>query len=118
MEGRANNSAEVDLHMIRAELVSRMGQGARYYPRHTERRFPHIVVRIATLWGKAELDAYLKDLMITTRVGRQGFPPEVAQELFMLASAHGSLGLSTAAAVTGWGHVEDQDIYRRAVVAG
>lgn len=54
------------------------------YPQALEERFERILNRIAELWGRPELPAYFEDLMIDKRGGRQGFPAEVARDIFRL----------------------------------
>ena len=78
----------------RARLLEKMGENAGEYPSHIERRFPQIFLRIADLWGTSALDDYLERLILPDRLGRQGFPPEVAYELFRLASLHDALGMA------------------------
>lgn len=57
----------------------------RHRPRELASRFPHIVNRMALLWGKRDLvERYFDDLLVDRRGGRQGFPREVSQELLAL----------------------------------
>lgn len=53
-------------------------------PRELEKAFPHILDRIALLWGTPELETYLQRLMLDDRGNRSGFPPEVMRELAFL----------------------------------
>ncbi|MDD5329164.1 MAG: ankyrin repeat domain-containing protein [Sulfuricella sp.] len=62
------------------------------YPFELERKFARIVSRIAELWDTPEIDDYFSELMVDSRGGqRQGFPPEIAQEIMALCMAHGEL---------------------------
>jgi hypothetical protein len=48
----------------------------------TARQYPHIVNRIADLWGHCEYTRlYFQSLLIDRRSGRKGFPPDVRKEL-------------------------------------
>ncbi|CAG2144650.1 hypothetical protein [Cupriavidus numazuensis] len=48
------------------------------------RRYPRIGNRLAALWGHCSVRTYLDDLVIDKRGGRQGFPHDVAVELWRL----------------------------------
>ncbi len=57
----------------------------RHRPRELAARFPHVVNRMALLWGKRDLvSRYFDDLMVDRRGNRQGFPREVTQEILAL----------------------------------
>lgn len=58
------------------------------YPKNLEANFSRVMGRILELWGTHELDAYLSELMIDTKGGRQGFPPAVISELLTLSMVH------------------------------
>lgn len=59
----------------------------RFQPFATARRHPHIVNRMAELWGQPEaLSAYFADLLLSGREDRQGFSFDVLTELFDLQS--------------------------------
>ncbi len=60
------------------------------YPRALEKQFPRIFEKIMSLWDSPELDAFLADLMMTTRSSRQGFPQEVASDIIYLHMLHES----------------------------
>ena len=49
-----------------------------------EERFPRIAKALCELWGKPGYMPYLHSLVFDERGGRQGFPPDVSSELFML----------------------------------
>lgn len=57
----------------------------RHRPRELAARFPHVVNRLALLWGKRDLvDHFFDDLLVDRRGGRQGFPRPVTDELLVL----------------------------------
>lgn len=59
------------------------------YPHELEKRFPRILNRIVELWETPQMDTYFTELMIDTRGGsRQGFPKEVAAEIYRLSRIH------------------------------
>lgn len=61
------------------------------YPHALDQQFPRIVNNIIALWGKPELEAYFSELLMDSREGtRQGFPPEVASDIFNLSMIHAS----------------------------
>ncbi len=104
-----------DIPALKAKLMECLGSDAKVYPVHIEEKFPRILARIVDLWGKPELDAFLAELMVSDRPGRQGFPGDVAMELFRLSTLHGTLGYSPQQATgTGWTGVDDAELYKRA----
>lgn len=54
------------------------------YPHALEKQYPRILGKIIELWDTPEIEGYLLDLMVDRRGGRQGFPKEVAAEIYHL----------------------------------
>jgi hypothetical protein len=75
------------------------------YPHQTEARFSRVLEKIADLWGTPALDNYFTELLIADRPGRQGFPPEVAHEIFSLSMVYGGIRAQPAAQEDTW-HTE------------
>ena len=116
MEG---DQQEFDIPELRARLLALLGPDAGAYPAHLEQRFPRILDRIVALWGKSGLDAFLQELTVTRRTDRQGFPEEVAVELFRLSALHGELGLTPDRSQgTGWSWIEDTELFKREFTKG
>jgi hypothetical protein len=105
-----------DVSVIKARLLAKMGDFAGDFPVQIERRFPRILAKIDELWGTAELDAYLDVLMLSDREDRQGFPPEVAMEVFRLITVHAALGLAPKSTGTGWAGIEEAVLEKKAFV--
>jgi ankyrin repeat protein len=59
------------------------------YPHALESKFSRVLEKIVDMWGKPQLEAYFADLLLTEpgKV-REGFPPEVASEIFSLSQAY------------------------------
>lgn len=57
----------------------------RLYPHKLEQQFPRIAEKIIEIWETPQIDAFLTDLLVTGRPGRQGFPPDVAKEIYYLS---------------------------------
>jgi len=57
-----------------------------------EKQFPRILANIVGLWSDIGLRPYFDRLVIDDRAGggaaRQGFPPEVMEEIMLLASVN------------------------------
>ncbi|PKO87148.1 MAG: hypothetical protein CVU18_11680 [Betaproteobacteria bacterium HGW-Betaproteobacteria-12] len=104
-----------DIAAWREQLKSLLGSDANHYPSRLDASFPRIIGKIVSLWGKPDLDAYLNGLMVSDRPGRQGFPSDVAMELFHLSNIHSSLGLSDVASGTGWAGIQDAEVFRKAL---
>ena len=109
-----DKSEVYDVPAIRAKLLEKMKDDPGAYPTLSEQRFPRMLAKIADLWGKPALDQYLDVLMFTDRSDRQGFPPEVAVEVFRLSTAHAALNLVRQAKVTGWAGVDEAVLDKKA----
>jgi hypothetical protein len=59
-----------------------------------ETEFPRILDSIMLMWGYPELNLYFRKLAVDGRSGRQGFPPDVWDEIHMLACVHELIVLS------------------------
>ncbi|MDO9226123.1 MAG: hypothetical protein Q8M09_17895 [Pseudomonadota bacterium] len=51
-----------------------------------ERQFSRIADELVIRWKRADIDAYLNGLMLDDRGNRQGFPPEVLDDLMFLSN--------------------------------
>lgn len=109
-----DRAEDYDLSALRAQLMARLGDDAKHYPKQIEAQFPRILSLIVEQWGKAELDAYFNELMLPARSDRKGFPPDVAMEVFHLASLHSALNLSATQSGTGWAIVDDPERFKKA----
>lgn len=58
------------------------------YPQYMQRDFSRVFERISNAWGTDQLDAIFLRLLVAENEARQGFPPEVAQEIFSLHLLH------------------------------
>lgn len=54
------------------------------YPRRLAKLYPRILDKIIENWDKPEIDAVFADLLVADHQDRQGFPPEIATEIFSL----------------------------------
>ena len=54
-----------------------------------EKQYPHIIDKLVLMWGYPELNHYLDKLLFADRK-REGFPPEVMEELMLLHSLNAS----------------------------
>ncbi len=107
-----------DVAAWRDQLKALLGKDERHYPGRLEAAFPRILGKIVGLWGKPELDAYFNELMVTERSDRQGFPGDVAMEIFHLSNIHADLHLSEGGSGTGWTGIDDAEVFRKALQKG
>jgi len=107
------NTQVYDVPGIRATLLEKMGEYAADYPQHIEQRYPHILAKLAELWGTPALDKYLDVLLLPDRQERQGFPGDVATEVFHLSSVHSHITFDQKATASGWGLVIDSDLEKK-----
>lgn len=77
------------------------------YPSQLEARYPNVLARIMLSWEKGELDACFNDLLIQDDQRHDGFPPDVATELFRLQIVLDSLKPKTEDV---WEHVRNGKI--------
>jgi hypothetical protein len=54
-------------------------------------KYARIGDRITLLWGSAELQTYLNNLILDERGGREGFPPPIASAILRIYTAHSKL---------------------------
>lgn len=71
-----------------ARLLKILNNSEQNYPHALEKQFPRVFEKIMALWDLSEFDAYLADLMTTTRTNRQGFPREVASDIIYVSMLH------------------------------
>lgn len=58
------------------------------FPELLAKQYVRILQKINELWGSAATIRYLDELIMPSRIDRQGFPPGVAQELLLLKQLH------------------------------
>lgn len=59
-----------------------------FYPKTLETGYPRVFNEIINKWGSPDMEAYLGDLMVDKRGGRQGFPPDVMNDILTLSRIH------------------------------
>lgn len=71
------------------ELLQLLDGQEEHYPHELAEQFPRIIGKIIMLWGEPEAEAYFNELLMDSRGGtRQGFPPNIASEIFSLSMYH------------------------------
>jgi hypothetical protein len=61
-------------------------------PMELARQFPRVANRICELWKRpSQCDVYMRELIMSKRGDRRGFPPEVAKEISDLADHYVTL---------------------------
>ena len=73
-----------------ARLLEFLNNNEQNYPHTLESQFPQVFEKIMALWDTPGFDAYMADLMTTTRSNRQGFPQGVASDVIYLSMLHDS----------------------------
>lgn len=61
------------------------------YQTTLERDFQRVLIAIQAMWGYPELNAYFHKLTMCDRRGREGFPPDVWEDIHLLWSLHQTL---------------------------
>jgi ankyrin repeat protein len=74
------------------EKIARYFEGKeQFYPAALEAKYQRIFNRIMELWESLELEEYFSELMVDKRGGRQGFPPDVLNDILTLSRIHGRI---------------------------
>ncbi|HUP94182.1 MAG TPA: ankyrin repeat domain-containing protein [Burkholderiales bacterium] len=74
------------------KLKSYLGDAPDLYPHALEARYPHVIEKILAAWPSPERAvAVFEELLVDKRGGRQGFPADVAREIFRLSVAYDEL---------------------------
>lgn len=92
------------------ELLHLLNGREKTYPKKLEQQYPWVLKRIIELWHSPEIDDYFTDLLVDSRGGRQGFPHEVASELFALSQFHAELRHQkqpSATVTNAWSDIEE-----------
>ena len=73
----------------RKALLALLGGDEKMFPQILAEQYPHVLERIVEMWDStAAIEAYFRDLMLADPRRKQGFPPEVMTEIFMLVKFH------------------------------
>lgn len=70
-----------DHSTLKPQLLELLGDKTEYFPALLVERFPHIVQRILSLWGKPQLNTYLHGLLAPVKEGCSGFPKQALIEI-------------------------------------
>ena len=70
------------------ELAEILKANPKSNPEHMQRDFPRVFARISKAWGTDALDDIFLRLLVADGENRQGFPPEVAREIFAMHLLH------------------------------
>ena len=76
------------------------------YPHELEKQYPRVLNRIIELWNTTQIDAYFIDLLVDKRGGRQGFPPEVARDIYRLSQIYERTHKRDEGPVDPWGYID------------
>jgi len=58
------------------------------FPQHMQHSYARVLAKISNAWGTDALDELFVELLVADHENRQGFPPEVAREIFSLHLLH------------------------------
>lgn len=79
-----------------------------HYPYALEQQYSRILERIMELWDKPGIEHYFYELMVDTRNGsRQGFPKEVASDIFNLQNAYNAQHVQAENRTNVWDEIPD-----------
>ena len=89
------------------KLANLLAAHPELYPHRLEKEHPHIIERIATLWGSEELESYFATLILDDRCGRHGFEAPVMGEIFLLHNYHLDQRPQPALSPNTWGQLTE-----------
>ena len=84
-----------------------------HYPYKLEKTFARIAEKIVELWDSPQIGSYFAELLIDDRGNRQGFPPDVAREIFLLSIAHEKIRNEQRGETDVW--AEEREAAQRAI---
>lgn len=108
-----DSTGNFDIPALRAQFLTLLGEHAALYPEQLEKHYPRILAKLIELWDAGSVGTYFDSLVFSDREKRQGFPDEVATELFRLSNLHQALKPVAAVAGTGWEKTDDADLSER-----
>lgn len=74
------------------KILGLLNNQEEYYPFQLAKQFPQLLDKLMIMWDSTEFDSYLNKFMLDKREhARQGFPSEVASEIFRLSMLHSEL---------------------------
>ena len=76
----------MDMHPKIAQFFEGKEQ---FYPVHLETKYARIFSKIMDLWATLALEDFMGELMVDKRGGRQGFPPDVMNDILTLSRING-----------------------------
>lgn len=98
------------------ETMMQLVQGVdRLYPHELEKRYPRILNKILELWDTPQLETYFLDLLVDSRGDREGFPPEVAREIYYLSQAYDRTRVGTEQETDPWANI---DVHKQTEIEG
>ena len=94
---------------INIKLQQYLALAPELYPHQLAERFPRIVDAIVAAWPSSEqATAVFDDLLVDRRGTRQGFPPEIAREIFQLSMGYEKLRAAAEQRGDVWEHEREQ----------
>lgn len=80
-------AVKIEAHNSPEKLRTLLAHHGQPFPHRLAMHFPHIARKILSLWQTPDKARnYFRILLAKEAVGYQGFPPDVYQEIFMLAA--------------------------------
>jgi hypothetical protein len=76
--------------VMNEKMLALLHGDASKYPHKLEESFPHVFNRILDVWGTAAAGAFFDELMLSSRPGRAGFPPDATAEIWALHRIYAS----------------------------
>ena len=77
------------------------------YPARLEADHPHVVEKIADLWGRIAVEEYFESLILDERCSRHGFQPVVMGEIFALHNHYIALRPQPPRTANTWGQLTE-----------
>ncbi len=90
------------------KLMACLGCHADKYPYQLDAKFPRIADKLAQLWNSAQIANYFTELLLDTRGGRQGFPPDIAREIYRLSVTWDEIQAKSVKSADVWSEEREQ----------
>lgn len=69
-------------------LLKMLHQNTRMYPTRFAERFPRLLNKMMDLWGTNACTEFFSELLVSDRTDREGFPPDIAEEILRCSNLH------------------------------
>ena len=109
---------KADLKPMKSKLFEILIANPDKFPKNLQKSYSGVLDKISDAWGTDALDMLFAELLVADREDRQGFPPEVVQEVLALNVLHEKYRYHDIEAEDPWALEPDMTMEEAAAFAG